>query len=111
MTVYEGVAEANDSDDCRAWLRQAIVAKDEIVAFVDSHPDGIRAGEFIGFLMGSFNLSLRTRFGDGQQSALIRFAKLGHTMKKAEKVTNECSLWRSSANTSLFLSLLCSSRV
>jgi hypothetical protein len=35
MTVYDGIAEANGDDECRAWLRKVIDAKDEIVAFVD----------------------------------------------------------------------------
>jgi len=53
MTLYDGIAEANGNDECRAWLRKAIDAKDEIVAFVDSRLDGVGAGEFIGFLKGS----------------------------------------------------------
>lgn len=89
MTVYDGIAEANGDDECRAWLRKVIDAKDEIVAFVDGLLDGGGAGEFIGFLKGSFNLSLRIGFGDSRQSALIRFAKPGHTTWRAEKVTNE----------------------
>jgi Phosphotransferase enzyme family len=89
MTVYDGIAEANGDDECRAWLRKVIDAKDEIVAFVNGRLDGGGAGEFIGFLKGSFNLSLRIGFGDRRQSALIRFAKPGHTMWRAEKVTNE----------------------
>jgi Phosphotransferase enzyme family len=89
MTVYDGIAEANGDDECRAWLRKVIDAKDEIVAFVDGRLDGDGAGEFIGFLKGSFNLSLRIGFGDRRQSALIRFAKPGHTMWRDEKVTNE----------------------
>ena len=70
MTIYDGIAEANGDDDCRAWLRKSIDAKDEIVAFVDGRLDGGGAGEFIGSLKGSFNLSLRIGFGDRQQSAL-----------------------------------------
>jgi hypothetical protein len=89
MTVYDELAEANGDDECRAWLRKVIDAKDEIVAFVDDRLDGGGAGEFIGFLKGSFNLSLRIGFGNRRQSALIRFAKLGHTTWRAEKVTNE----------------------
>ncbi|RDL30693.1 Uncharacterized protein BP5553_10038 [Venustampulla echinocandica] len=89
MTVYDGIAEANGDDECRAWLRKVIDAKDDIVAFVDGVLDGGGAGEFIGFLKGSFNLSPRIGFGDRRQSALIRFAKPGHTTWRAEKVTNE----------------------
>lgn len=89
MTVYDGIAEANGDDECRAWLRKVIDAKDKIVAFVDGRLDGGGTGEFIDFLKGSFNLSLRIGFGDRRQSALIRFAKPGHTVWRAEKVTNE----------------------
>jgi len=89
MTVYDGIAEANGDDECRAWLRKVIDAKDEIVAFVNGRLDGGGAGEFIGFLKGSFNLSLRIGFSDRRQSALIWFAKPGHTLWRAEKVTNE----------------------
>ena len=89
MTAYDGIAEANSDDECRAWLRKVIKAKDEIVAFVDGRLDGDGTGEFIGFLKGSFNLSLHIGFADRRQSALIRFAKPGHTTWRAEKVTNE----------------------
>jgi hypothetical protein len=80
MTVYDRIAEANGDDECRAWLRKVINAKDEIVAFVNSRLDRGGAGEFISFLKGSFNLSLCIGFGDRRQSALIRFAKLRHTI-------------------------------
>lgn len=59
------------------------------MAFVDRRLDARGSGEFIGFLKGSFNLSLHIGFGDGRQSALIRFPKPGHTTWRAEKVTNE----------------------
>src|SRR4051812_14791749 len=89
MTAYDVIAEANGDDECRAWLRKVIDGKDEIVAFVDGRLDGGGTGKFIGFLKGSFNLSLCIGFGDRRQSALIRFAKPGHTKWRAEKVTNE----------------------
>ncbi|MCJ1341267.1 hypothetical protein MMC09_006563 [Bachmanniomyces sp. S44760] len=94
MTVYDGIAEANTDDECRVWLRKVIDAKDEIVAFVDRRLDGGGAGEFIGYLKGSFNLSLRIGFGDRRRSALIRFAKPGHTQTawRTEKVTNEVQI-------------------
>jgi len=64
MTVYDGIAEANGDDECRAWLCKVIDAKDEIVAFVNSRLDGGGAREFISFLKGSFNLSLYIGFGN-----------------------------------------------
>src|SRR6266511_3569034 len=89
MTVYDGIAEANGDDECRAWLRKVIDAKDEIVAFVNGRLKDNEAREVIGFFKGSFNLSHRIGFGDRRQRALIRFAKPGHTTWRAEKVTNE----------------------
>jgi hypothetical protein len=41
MTVYDGIAEANGDDECRAWLRKVIDAKDEIVAFVNGRWMGV----------------------------------------------------------------------
>jgi hypothetical protein len=79
MTVYNRIAEANGNDEYRAWLCKVIDTKDEIVAFVDGRLDRGRAREFIGFLKGSFNLSLYIGFSDRRQSALIQFAKPGHT--------------------------------
>jgi aminoglycoside phosphotransferase (APT) family kinase protein len=89
MTVYDEIAETNGDDECRAWVRKVINAKDEIVAFVAGRLNGGGDGEFISFLKGSFNLSLCIGFGDRRRSALIRFAKPGHTTWRAEKVTNE----------------------
>ena len=92
MTAYDEIAEANSDDICGNWIRKVIDAKDEIVAFVDHRLDGGGAGEFIGFLKGSFNLSLRIGLGHENQSALIRFSKPGHTTWRAEKVKNEVQI-------------------
>ncbi|KAG7290674.1 hypothetical protein NEMBOFW57_000677 [Staphylotrichum longicolle] len=91
MTAYDLIAEADADDECRLWVRKLINAKDEIVAFVDSRLDGRGTGEYLGFLKGSFNVSFRVGFGDGKPSALIRFAKPGHTLSawRDEKVANE----------------------
>jgi hypothetical protein len=42
MIVYDGIAEANGDDECRAWLRKVIDAN-EIVAFVDGRLDLLRS--------------------------------------------------------------------
>src|SRR6266480_888204 len=89
MTAYDKIAEADADDECRAWLRKVIDAKHEIVTFVADRLNGGEAGKFIGYLKGSFNLCLHIGFDNRQQSALIRFAKPGHTTWGAEKVTNE----------------------
>lgn len=92
MTAYDEIAEANSDDICRSWIRKVIDTKDEIVAFVDYRLDGGGTGEFIGFLKGLFNLSLRIGLGHEHQSALIRFRKPGHTTWRAEKVKNEVQI-------------------
>ena len=90
MTGYDKIAQANADDECRAWIRKLIDARDEIVAFVDARLDGKGAGQYLGFLKGSFNLSFHIGFGERRPSALIRFAKPGHTESswRAEKVAN-----------------------
>jgi aminoglycoside phosphotransferase (APT) family kinase protein len=91
MTAYDLIAEADADDERRLWVRKLINAKDEIVTFVDSRLDGRGAGEYLGFLKGSFNVSFRVGFGNGKPSPLIRFAKPGHTLSawRDEKVANE----------------------
>ncbi|KAI5862555.1 hypothetical protein GGS23DRAFT_81747 [Durotheca rogersii] len=91
MTVYDKVAEANADDECRAWVRQLIDAKDEVVAFVDARLDGKGTGAYLGFFKGSFNLSFHIGFGGQRPGVLIRFAKPGHIHSpwRAEKVVNE----------------------
>ena len=91
MTCYDKISQANADDECRAWIRKLIDARDEIVAFVDARLDGKGDGEYLGFLKGSFNLCYHIGFGERRPSALIRFAKPGHTVSswRAEKVTNE----------------------
>ena len=91
MTCYDKISQANADDECRAWIRKLIDARDEIVNFVDAHLDGKGAGEYLGFLKGSFNLSFHIGFGERRSSALIRFANPGHTVSswRAEKVANE----------------------
>ncbi|KAI1139199.1 hypothetical protein F5Y05DRAFT_381100 [Hypoxylon sp. FL0543] len=91
MTAYDNIVQANADDECRAWIRKLIEARDEVVAFVDARLDGKGTGEYLGFFKGSFNLSFHIGFGDRRPSALIRFAKPGHTNSswRAEKVVNE----------------------
>jgi hypothetical protein len=45
MTGYDKISQANADDECRAWIRKLIDAKDEIVAVVDSRLDGNGAAE------------------------------------------------------------------
>ncbi|KFH45410.1 hypothetical protein ACRE_037780 [Hapsidospora chrysogenum ATCC 11550] len=91
MTAYDEVAQANADDECRAWIRRLIAARDDVVAFVDARLDGKGTGKYLGFFKGSFNLSFHIGFGGQRPGVLIRFAKPGHTHTpwRAEKVTNE----------------------
>ncbi|KAF1952641.1 putative altered inheritance of mitochondria protein 9, mitochondrial [Byssothecium circinans] len=91
MTAYDEIAEVEADDECRAWLRKAIVAREEIVAFVSSRRPGCPEGEFDGYGRGSFNFCISVRFDDGGPNAIIRFPKPGHTLttRREEKVKNE----------------------
>lgn len=91
MTVFDELAETEGDNEYRAWLSKLIDAKQDIVGFVASRRQGNPAGEFGGYLKGSFNLSLIVRFSDGGPKAVIRFPKPGHTATafRDEKVRNE----------------------
>ncbi|KAH8695720.1 phosphotransferase enzyme family protein-like protein [Phaeosphaeriaceae sp. PMI808] len=91
MTVFDELAETDGDNEFKAWLSKVIDAKQEIVAFVASRRQGKPAGEFDGYLKGSFNLSLVVRFSDGGPKAVIRFPKPGHTATafRDEKVRNK----------------------
>ena len=91
MTVFDELAETDGDNEFKAWLSNVIDAKQEIVAFVAARRPGQAAGDFDGYLKGSFNLSLVVRFSDGGPKAVIRFPKPGHTATafRDEKVRNE----------------------
>jgi hypothetical protein len=104
MPVFDEIAERNGDDECRAWLRKVFDAKDEIITFAAACRGGASPGRFVGYLRGSFNLSLRIEFGDGEPDAIIRFPKPGHTSKTLadEKVANEVNFMKSlSQNTTI----------
>ncbi|KAK4123524.1 hypothetical protein N657DRAFT_655932 [Parathielavia appendiculata] len=75
MTGYDLLAEA----ECLAW----------------------ETGEYLDFFKGSFNVCFHIGFGEGQPSALIRFAKPSHTLssRRDEKVSNDIRVIEFSANT------------
>lgn len=91
MTSYDNILQANADDECRAWIRKLLDAKEEVVSFVDTKLHGNGAGQYLGFVKGSFNLSFHIGFGDHRPSALIRFPKPGHTYSvwRTEKLENE----------------------
>jgi hypothetical protein len=72
-------------------LEKVFALRHEIVTFAAGRREGGKAGEFVRYLKGSFNLSICIRFSDGGLNAIIRFPKPGHTAIALmdEKVTNE----------------------
>ncbi|UNI15503.1 hypothetical protein JDV02_002031 [Purpureocillium takamizusanense] len=93
-SFFDEIEETNGDDECRAWLSRVFDAKVELAAFVAARRRRRRAGtatEYVGFLKGSFNFSLRFKFSDGGPDAIIRFPKPGHTATalRDEKVANE----------------------
>ncbi|RSL38412.1 hypothetical protein CEP53_014892 [Fusarium sp. AF-6] len=89
-TCFDEIEETNGDDECRAWLNRVFDAKVELATFVADRRGRGRATEYVGFLKGSFNFSLRFKFSDGPD-AIIRFPKPGHTATslRDEKVSNE----------------------
>ncbi|GAB7357568.1 hypothetical protein MBLNU459_g0079t1 [Dothideomycetes sp. NU459] len=92
-TYFDELEETNGDDECKAWLSRVFDAKIELGIFVASHRGG-RVTEYVGFLKGSFNFSLRFKFSDSGPDAIIRFPKPGHTdtTLRDEKVTNEAQI-------------------
>lgn len=91
MTVFDELAETDGDDEWKAWLEKVFDSRDEIVTFVAGRREGGKAGEFVRYLKGSFNLSICISFNDGGPNVIIRFPKPGHTATalRDEKVANE----------------------
>ncbi|KAL8939465.1 MAG: hypothetical protein Q9211_002734 [Gyalolechia sp. 1 TL-2023] len=91
MTVFDVLAETDGDNEWKAWLEKVFASRDEIVTFVAGRLDERKAGEFVRYLKGSFNLHICIKFDDGGPDAIIRFPKPGHTATalRDEKVANE----------------------
>lgn len=91
MTVFDEIAQDDGDNECRAWLQRVIASKAEIATFVAHRRGGGGRGLFDGYLKGSFNLCICVKFDNGEQRAIIRFPKPGHTATafRDEKVANE----------------------
>jgi Phosphotransferase enzyme family len=91
MTVFDEIAETDGDNEWEAWLERVFASRDEIVTFVAGRREEGKAGEFVRYLKGSFNLSLCIKFNDEGPDAIIRFPKPGHTATalRDEKVFNE----------------------
>lgn len=90
-TYFDELEETNGDEECKAWLSQAFDSRAELAAFVAGRREGGGTGQYVGFLKGSFNISFRFSFGEGQSDVIIRFPKPGHTatVYRDEKVVNE----------------------
>jgi hypothetical protein len=91
MTVFDEIAETDGDNEWKAWLEKVFASRNEIVTFVAGRREEGKAGDFVRYLKGSFNLSICIKFGDGGPNAIIRFPKPGHTATalRDEKVANE----------------------
>ncbi|KAI9844999.1 MAG: hypothetical protein M1837_005143 [Sclerophora amabilis] len=96
MTVFDKIAETDGDNEWKAWLEKVFDSRDEIISFVAGRREEGKAGEFVRYLRGSFNLSICIRFPDGGPNAIVRFPKPGHTATalRDEKVANEVQFMR-----------------
>ncbi|KAJ5328690.1 hypothetical protein N7452_009080 [Penicillium brevicompactum] len=95
-TWFDEIEETTRDDECRDWLSGVYDLKAELAHFVAGRREGGGTGEYVAFLNGSFNVSLRFSFGDGQSDVIIRFPKPGHTATayREEKVANEVQIMK-----------------
>jgi len=91
MAPYDFIAEKNIRDERLAFGHKLLDARDDIVSFVDNRLGWNGAGEYDGFLRGSFNLNMKVKCGDSDDHVLIRFPFPGNIYGpwRDEKVTNE----------------------
>ncbi|KAI9747050.1 MAG: hypothetical protein M1835_002246 [Candelina submexicana] len=96
LTVFDEIAETDVDSEWKAWSEKVFASSDDIVAFVAGRREGGKAGEFVRYLKGSFNLSICIRLSDGGPNAIIQPPKLGHTAAalRDEKVANEVQFMR-----------------
>ena len=90
-TSFDAVAQRDAQDAKMAFLDHFTRAKEDIVSFVDSRLGWKQAGKFLGYLSGSFNISIVVQNGETDERALIRFLIPGKVYKPwlEQKVKNE----------------------
>ncbi|KAG9249385.1 uncharacterized protein F5Z01DRAFT_631806 [Emericellopsis atlantica] len=90
-TSFDAIAQRNAQDAKMAFLDQFTRAKEDIVSFVDSRLGWKQAGKFLGYFIGSFNISIAVQNGETGERALIRFPIPGKVYKSwlEQKVKNE----------------------
>ncbi|KAI1413842.1 kinase-like domain-containing protein [Hypoxylon sp. FL1857] len=91
MASFDFIAEKNAKEAQLAFVGKFIDAKQDIISFVGSRLKWSKAGEFIGFLKGSFNASVVVRNSETNERVLIRFPFPGKVYGpwRDEKVKNE----------------------
>jgi hypothetical protein len=88
---FDFIAEKDAQDAEYAFLCKFVEAKHEIVSFVNSRLGWNKAGEFLNYFRGSFNLSIAVRNNETNECVLIRFPLLGKVYEpwREKKVKNE----------------------
>ncbi|TVY25156.1 hypothetical protein LHYA1_G006487 [Lachnellula hyalina] len=85
------IAERNVEDVQQEFIRKFVEAKPKIVSFVDTCLGWNKAGEFLRFFKGSFNLSIAARNCVTNERAVIRFPIPGkvYDLWRVKKVKHE----------------------
>lgn len=85
------IAERNAKDAQQEFIRKFVDATPDIVSFVDNCLGWNKAGEFLRFFKGSFNLSIAVRNSVTNERVVIRFPMPGKVYEpwREKKVKNE----------------------
>jgi hypothetical protein len=91
MTPANYIAERNAKDAQHEFIRKFVEAAPDIVSFVDNCLGWNKAGEFLRFFKGSFNLSIAARNSITNERIVIRFPIPGKVYDpwRAKKVKHE----------------------
>jgi broad specificity phosphatase PhoE len=90
MASYDELATEDSDHVYEVWKQRLDVAQKDVVSFVITQVGSDRAGEFGGYLEGSFNICLVVEL-DAKPTYVIRFPKPGSTAVcfLEEKIRNE----------------------
>jgi hypothetical protein len=91
MMPFDFIANENAKEAQHEFIHKFVDAKDEIVSFVNSCLGWNKAGEFLDYFKGSFNLSIAVRNSKTNERVLIRFPFPGKVFEpwREKKVKNE----------------------
>ena len=73
MIPFDFIAERDAKDTEHVFLCKFVEAKHEIVSFVNSRLGWNKAGKFLEYFRGSFNLSIAVRNSETNECVLICF--------------------------------------